>query len=330
MRPALAIGQGKAKAAVACGDPSPCRALPAELGSGSARSAQSRIPRPPDAGGAPRARYLNGGPNDALYEDAVDTGARAELALGNCGPQTAGFFHLHRSLVDWVFVDNPVFHRPGARRPPPRPLEGKLPHPSGRRPRGCPVAGLRAMAARAAGRRPAPVLARAWSARALTRPVLDLHLHPADSRPRRQQQNAPMLPAGSHGRRAARRDPLWQLARRLWQQPVPERVGCADPTLRARRAGNPYGDEHGVFGDNQFRYALLSLAACEAPLQLRIGGFRCAARPGRGAGPGPAWPRPHGGCKLRQPCRGCEMAARPRALAHQAPCANSIFAAKPS
>ena len=39
--------------------------------------------------------------------------------------------------------------------------------------------------------------------------------------------------------------------------------------------GNPYGDEHGVFGDNQFRYALLSLAACEAPLQLQIGGYRC-------------------------------------------------------
>ena len=41
--------------------------------------------------------------------------------------------------------------------------------------------------------------------------------------------------------------------------------------------GNPYGDEHGVFGDNQFRYALLSLAACEAPLQLQIGGYRCGA-----------------------------------------------------
>ena len=31
-----------------------------------------------------------------------------------------------------------------------------------------------------------------------------------------------------------------------------------------------------MFGDNQFRYALLSLAACEAPLQLQIGGYRCA------------------------------------------------------
>ena len=34
-----------------------------------------------------------------------------------------------------------------------------------------------------------------------------------------------------------------------------------------------------MFGDNQFRYALLSLAACEAPLQLHIGGFRCAPEP---------------------------------------------------
>ncbi|KAK9809081.1 hypothetical protein WJX72_009092 [[Myrmecia] bisecta] len=46
------------------------------------------------------------------------------------------------------------------------------------------------------------------------------------------------------------------------------------------RAGNPYGDEHGVFGDNQFRYALLSLAACEAPLTLNIGGYRSGEPPG--------------------------------------------------
>ena len=32
-----------------------------------------------------------------------------------------------------------------------------------------------------------------------------------------------------------------------------------------------------MFGDNQFRYALLSLAACEAPLQLQIGGYRRGA-----------------------------------------------------
>ena len=78
-----------------------------DMGAGSRDSGEELIEGPACA------RYLNGSPNDALYEDAVDTGVRAELALGNCGPQTAGFFHLHRDSVDWVFVDNPVFHRPG-------------------------------------------------------------------------------------------------------------------------------------------------------------------------------------------------------------------------
>ncbi|KAI3987977.1 hypothetical protein MKX01_021091 [Papaver californicum] len=39
------------------------------------------------------------------------------------------------------------------------------------------------------------------------------------------------------------------------------------------RPGNPYGDVHGAFGDNQFRFALLCHAACEAPLVLPLGGF---------------------------------------------------------
>lgn len=39
------------------------------------------------------------------------------------------------------------------------------------------------------------------------------------------------------------------------------------------RPGNPYGDAAGVFGDNQFRFSLLSLAALEAPLHLRELGF---------------------------------------------------------
>lgn len=39
------------------------------------------------------------------------------------------------------------------------------------------------------------------------------------------------------------------------------------------RAGNPYGDENGAFGDNQFRFTLLSHAACEAPLVLPLGGY---------------------------------------------------------
>jgi starch synthase len=39
------------------------------------------------------------------------------------------------------------------------------------------------------------------------------------------------------------------------------------------RPGNPYGDQFGAFGDNQFRFTLLCHAACEAPLVLPLGGF---------------------------------------------------------
>ncbi|KAF5182371.1 Glycogen synthase, partial [Thalictrum thalictroides] len=39
------------------------------------------------------------------------------------------------------------------------------------------------------------------------------------------------------------------------------------------RPGNPYGDIHGAYGDNQFRFTLLCHAACEAPLVLPLGGF---------------------------------------------------------
>nr|QNR00774.1 soluble starch synthase [Canna indica] len=39
------------------------------------------------------------------------------------------------------------------------------------------------------------------------------------------------------------------------------------------RPGNPYGDSHGAFADNQFRFTLLSYAACEAPLVLPLGGY---------------------------------------------------------
>eukprot|EP00898_Chlorokybus_atmophyticus_P005620 jgi/Chlat1/6059/Chrsp4S06337 len=44
------------------------------------------------------------------------------------------------------------------------------------------------------------------------------------------------------------------------------------------RAGNPYGDSRGAFGDNQFRFTLLSLAAAEAPLQLKLGGYTYGER----------------------------------------------------
>lgn len=40
------------------------------------------------------------------------------------------------------------------------------------------------------------------------------------------------------------------------------------------RPGTPYGSSHGSFPDNLFRFALLSLAALEAPLNLPIGRLR--------------------------------------------------------
>ena len=43
------------------------------------------------------------------------------------------------------------------------------------------------------------------------------------------------------------------------------------------RPGTPYSAPDGIpFADNLFRFALLSLAALEAPLLLRVGGFRWA------------------------------------------------------
>ncbi|OAY81035.1 Soluble starch synthase 1, chloroplastic/amyloplastic [Ananas comosus] len=39
------------------------------------------------------------------------------------------------------------------------------------------------------------------------------------------------------------------------------------------RPGNPYGDAHGAFRDNQFRFTILCYAACEAPLILELGGY---------------------------------------------------------
>ena len=56
------------------------------------------------------------------------------------------------------------------------------------------------------------------------------------------------------------------------------------------RAGTPYCDASGAaFGDNQFRFALLSLAACEAPLILPIGGFRDGTPPGFPYGESISW-----------------------------------------
>jgi len=39
------------------------------------------------------------------------------------------------------------------------------------------------------------------------------------------------------------------------------------------RDGGPYGNAYGAYGDNLFRFSLLSLVACEVPLQLELGGY---------------------------------------------------------
>jgi starch synthase len=47
------------------------------------------------------------------------------------------------------------------------------------------------------------------------------------------------------------------------------------------RPGSPYADPAGVpFHDNALRFAVLNMAACEAPLVLNVGGLRCAPRGG--------------------------------------------------
>lgn len=47
-----------------------------------------------------------------------------------------------------------------------------------------------------------------------------------------------------------------------------------------RRDGTPYGSASGPFKDNLFRFSLLAMAACEAPLVLNIGGYHFGTPPG--------------------------------------------------
>uniref|UniRef100_A0A804I7X0 Starch synthase catalytic domain-containing protein n=1 Tax=Musa acuminata subsp. malaccensis TaxID=214687 RepID=A0A804I7X0_MUSAM len=55
------------------------------------------------------------------------------------------------------------------------------------------------------------------------------------------------------------------------QEQTQTRVFVDHPSYH--RAGNPYGDSNGAFGDNQFRFTILCYAACEAPLVLPLGGY---------------------------------------------------------
>ncbi|KAF2291898.1 hypothetical protein GH714_036042 [Hevea brasiliensis] len=57
----------------------------------------------------------------------------------------------------------------------------------------------------------------------------------------------------------------------LKQHHIQRQVFVDNPSYH--RPGNPYGDSHGAFGDNQFRFTLLCHAACEAPLVLPLGGY---------------------------------------------------------
>lgn len=58
-------------------------------------------------------RYQHGTKQDKLYDKAKLLDVTAELDLGECGIQEVSFYHEHKNKVDFVFVDHPVYHRPG-------------------------------------------------------------------------------------------------------------------------------------------------------------------------------------------------------------------------
>ena len=58
-------------------------------------------------------RYQHGTKADELYEGAKKLEVTATLDLGDAGVHDVAFYHLHQKHVDFVFVDHPVYHRPG-------------------------------------------------------------------------------------------------------------------------------------------------------------------------------------------------------------------------
>lgn len=66
------------------------------------------------------------------------------------------------------------------------------------------------------------------------------------------------------------------------------------------RAGTPYGDANGEFGDNQFRFSLFSYAAMEAPLVVKASSLRLF--------------EPHPRCVQQNP--GCLFALLRRSSSH--------------
>ncbi|KAL3524415.1 hypothetical protein ACH5RR_017249 [Cinchona calisaya] len=57
-------------------------------------------------------RYLNGGPSDKRFANAVDLHCPTKVYCFG-GVQEVSFFHEYSDGVDWVFVDHPSYHRPG-------------------------------------------------------------------------------------------------------------------------------------------------------------------------------------------------------------------------
>jgi hypothetical protein len=58
-------------------------------------------------------RYMHGTKADKLYDSTQLLDVKAQLDLGECGMQEVSFYHQHKNNVDFVFVDHPVYHRPG-------------------------------------------------------------------------------------------------------------------------------------------------------------------------------------------------------------------------
>ena len=58
-------------------------------------------------------RYMHGTKADKLYDSTRLLDVKAQLDVGECGMQEVSFYHQHKNNVDFVFVDHPVYHRPG-------------------------------------------------------------------------------------------------------------------------------------------------------------------------------------------------------------------------
>ncbi len=56
---------------------------------------------------------MHGTKADKLYDSTQLLDVKAQLDLGECGMQEVSFYHQHKNNVDFVFVDHPVYHRPG-------------------------------------------------------------------------------------------------------------------------------------------------------------------------------------------------------------------------